>query len=173
MRCLSSAFWIFHSQWDVMGFLAKSRNTEGAIGWQQQCMVWKTKTLNSPVIVHVMSPWLWNGWCYRAGHETQDPLGSQSTGTGGSAAALSPTRGKDDMGVSPGERADGTVLRICLYSLVRGFISEKTNNKLRARIVWEIEPKWWVVLNMALTCKVYQEHGITQIDCNFVTFSEA
>lgn len=52
-----------------------------------------------------------------------------------------PPEGRTGVGVSLRERADGTVLRICRYSLIKGFILEKTSEKLRAHIEREIEPK--------------------------------
>lgn len=52
-----------------------------------------------------------------------------------------PPEERTGTGVSLGERADGTVLRVCLYSLVKGLISENTSQKLRAHIEGEMEPK--------------------------------
>lgn len=99
----------------------------------------------------------------------------QRTGTGHSAATLSPKRGKDRHGdvLFLGKELIVQCWGSVFTHWFEGLISEKINKKLRAHIEREIEPKWWVELILALTCRVYQEQGITEIDCNFVTFSEA
>lgn len=148
-----------------------------------------------------VSLWLWNGWCCRAGHVPQElgwaslgrhqqlcrcPATCQRWGQAGGQWVLAwPITGVSPIWAGcvslPAACSIFYWGKSCWYSakdlpLFTGqglcFI-EATVRKQQLVLRGETEQKWWVVLNLALACRVCQEEGLQGLAVILSHFLEA